>query len=77
MANNDVDDIGYPFTGSLDSAVERCGTLESCQQQAPSMVRLYFYLQYACNIGDNLYFRIRQEEIIAISPERPGHTPKY
>jgi hypothetical protein len=46
MANTnlDVDDMGYPFNHTLDSALEGRGSVESRRQQTASVVRLYFYL---------------------------------
>jgi hypothetical protein len=38
MANATLDDMGYPLARSLDCAMERCGFMEGCRQQAPMVV---------------------------------------
>lgn len=38
MANTTLDDMGYPLARSLDCAMERCGFMEGCRQQAPMVV---------------------------------------
>ena len=62
LAKHDVGDVGYPSARTVDTAMERRGTVESCRQQTPSVVRLYFYLQYTGDTRNNLYLRIQQEE---------------
>jgi hypothetical protein len=64
MAGNNVGDTDYYLTHSLDSALERCGTLEIGGQQAARLVRLHFYIQHAGYTGDNLHLRLQQEESV-------------
>ena len=63
MPNTALDDMGYPLARSLDCAMERCGFMEGCQQQAPMVVCGSAVAQYIGNPGDNIHLRIQPEEI--------------